>query len=907
MRPGTAPSRDFENHCRVSHGRIHYQRVRIHRAMSHGSRMRGPDGTQGASPVAPLKRAAPFEVDSAAPAKRPALPGGPIPLIELSEDGGPNTDMRISAEARRILQEAGERSGRPVMVVCVVGRSRTGKSFLLNRGLMNTCSGGFTVSPSTRACTKGLWIAGPPVPAAEFWANLGVSPPARTSVAAAGEDYDVLVVDTEGINALDRDQSYDVRIFTLALLLSSVFVYNSLGAIDENAISTLSAVASVAESLKAQNGKAAAAGYGSRGRGGTAQPSPLELPSLLWVVRDFALDIEREGALDDEREVLSDDEYLEEALRADMFSPASSKGMLRKVLNDAFPCRACQTMVRPAKREEDLKRLQELDDAELRPEFVAQLASLRSKLFALARPKRVAGRPVDASLLADLVASYVEAINGDRAPVVADAWTQVTRARCEKGVSQAVSYVEGLMSDAGDRQLHPAIFHAHITYGLRTAEALYRQHIRGVPDTAEFDRQLQQRLLVAVASSVHRAKDVQAELLGKVADAAAERWREQEGAAGPVPSANSASGFLARALGAARAAAEQLVPVARLPPAEYSADVVPPMIEDAPRKAAEGPSQVDRWAWLAAMRLAEAPELLAARGIALPETGVPAAEHELLRQEAERLQQRAGEAERLLDEERARMKDLERRAAEADTSAQVAQERAAAAEASAETRVSKLQESLRLGGENELAAHVAEIEARAEAKLRDTIDSYEKDLDEREEALEASRSKVAALQGDLAEALRVQAELRDKLSEGARKAEAAALRHKALEADVARAADALAARTAEVQRLTNEHGCERLEWATRLRKSETEAARASGQAEALAARVKTLDALHAQLEETRRALHTTEIALTRADAERKAAEVERDRAREILTRKEDELRDSLRTVKEISRTLKARA
>jgi len=254
--------------------------------------------TSAYSPAPPAKLArgaAARSVGAAFDSTSGAAPPSPVALIDLGE--GPSATMRVTEEARSLLREAGA-SGRPVVVVCVVGRSRTGKSFLLNRGLMNTSTGGFTVSPSTRACTKGLWIAGPPIPAAEFWANLGVPVPRD----AQGQDYDVLVVDTEGINALDRDQSYDMRIFTLALLLSSVFVYNSLGAIDENAISTLSAVASVAESLKHQNGGGGGAVGGGAGRVGSraasssgtaAAASPLELPSLLWVVRDFALDIER--------------------------------------------------------------------------------------------------------------------------------------------------------------------------------------------------------------------------------------------------------------------------------------------------------------------------------------------------------------------------------------------------------------------------------------------------------------------------------------------------------------------------------------------------------------------------------------------------------------------------------------
>jgi hypothetical protein len=49
-------------------------------------------------------------------------------------------------------------------------------------------------------------------------------------------------MDTEGIGATDQEENYDTKIFMLAMLLSSYFVYNSLGAIDEKAISNLSLI-----------------------------------------------------------------------------------------------------------------------------------------------------------------------------------------------------------------------------------------------------------------------------------------------------------------------------------------------------------------------------------------------------------------------------------------------------------------------------------------------------------------------------------------------------------------------------------------------------------------------------------------------------------------------------------------
>ena len=59
---------------------------------------------------------------------------------------------------------------------------------------------------------------------------------------AEGERCNVLIIDTEGLGALDEDSNHDARIFSLAILFSSSFIYNSVGSIDENALQNLSLV-----------------------------------------------------------------------------------------------------------------------------------------------------------------------------------------------------------------------------------------------------------------------------------------------------------------------------------------------------------------------------------------------------------------------------------------------------------------------------------------------------------------------------------------------------------------------------------------------------------------------------------------------------------------------------------------
>lgn len=59
----------------------------------------------------------------------------------------------------------------------------------------------------------------------------------------------MIVVDTEGLGAYDEDENHDAKIFLLALLLSSLLIYNSVGTIDENALNSLSLVINLAKKI----------------------------------------------------------------------------------------------------------------------------------------------------------------------------------------------------------------------------------------------------------------------------------------------------------------------------------------------------------------------------------------------------------------------------------------------------------------------------------------------------------------------------------------------------------------------------------------------------------------------------------------------------------------------------------
>lgn len=92
---------------------------------------------------------------------------------------------------------------------------------------------GFPVGPTIQPCTKGLWL----------YRKVFFSPKDKEKTSP------VLIIDTEGLGAFDEEENHDTKIFLLSLLLCSLLVYNSVGSIDEGALTNLSLVVNLSKSL----------------------------------------------------------------------------------------------------------------------------------------------------------------------------------------------------------------------------------------------------------------------------------------------------------------------------------------------------------------------------------------------------------------------------------------------------------------------------------------------------------------------------------------------------------------------------------------------------------------------------------------------------------------------------------
>ena len=326
-----------------------------------------------------------------------------------------NKVFTLNPEAVEFLKSLGS----PVSVISVAGLYRTGKSYLLNRVLLNRKTG-FGVGPTINPCTKGIWLWGRPL----------------NGTLANGSPCNVVIIDTEGLGALDQDSDYDTRIFSLAILISSAFIYNSVGTIDEDAIQKLSLVVNLTKhiQLKAKGNEEA----------GSEDYAPY-FPKFVWVLRDFTLRL-----VDEDGEPITAKEYLELALRVQKgySDVAEEKNRIRRLLKEFFVDRECFMMVRPVKGEESLQNMEEKEFEELRYEFVEQVLALRKKMMTGVQAKQLNGKNLTGEMLATLVENYVNAMNKGAVPSIESAWTYICKTECSRALQDAQEVYEKYVMNA---------------------------------------------------------------------------------------------------------------------------------------------------------------------------------------------------------------------------------------------------------------------------------------------------------------------------------------------------------------------------------------------------------------------------------------------------------------------------
>ena len=322
----------------------------------------------------------------------PIIANSPIQLIDFSRG------FQINPQALEFLKSIKEE----IIIVSVVGKARTGKSYLMNLLLDLIGKGipGFQVASSLQSCTKGIWLWGTP----------------KNSLNGNAK---IVFLDSEGTSSTDKStRTYDSRIFALVVLISSLFLYNTYSNIDEHGINELSLAAHLSDAITTNSNI-------------NKDELLTELsPKFIWIIRDFTL----EKIHPETGEEITSKEYLELCLKNKRSGKNSNdNNVIRQNIIKFFPERDCVTLIRPVDSEADLKILNTIPYNNLKPEFKMEFKKLKDKIFKEALPKKLNGKKLTGPALATLIEEFVKVINSGKIPNINNTWDSVI----EKDVSDS--------------------------------------------------------------------------------------------------------------------------------------------------------------------------------------------------------------------------------------------------------------------------------------------------------------------------------------------------------------------------------------------------------------------------------------------------------------------------------------
>nr|7M1S_A Chain A, Guanylate-binding protein 2 [Homo sapiens] len=329
---------------------------------------------------------------------------GPMSLIDNTKG-----QLVVNPEALKILSAITQ----PVVVVAIVGLYRTGASYLMNKlaGKKN----GFSLGSTVKSHTKGIWM----------WCVPHPKKPEHTLV----------LLDTEGLGDIEKgDNENDSWIFALAILLSSTFVYNSMGTINQQAMDQLHYVTELTDRIKANS---------SPGNNSVDDSADFVsfFPAFVWTLRDFTLELEVDG------EPITADDYLELSLKLRKGTDKKSKSFNdpRLCIRKFFPKRKCFVFDWPAPKKY-LAHLEQLKEEELNPDFIEQVAEFCSYILSHSNVKTLSGGiPVNGPRLESLVLTYVNAISSGDLPCRENAVLALAQIENSAAVEKAIAHYEQQM------------------------------------------------------------------------------------------------------------------------------------------------------------------------------------------------------------------------------------------------------------------------------------------------------------------------------------------------------------------------------------------------------------------------------------------------------------------------------
>ena len=311
-------------------------------------------------------------------------------LIEFKRD-----QLVLNEEALLTLRNIKE----DLIIVFIFGKENSGKSYLMNLLINSKEKNVIKVSNTliTRKSTKALKLKSyfnlinGNKRGIYFWSS---------PLEKENSKEKILFFDSVGINNENIiHQRLGSKLLALMIIISSIFIYNTIGDINSRSLNDLQLIVQLTDSINIE------------GKIDKDEIIAELCPKFIWTLRDF--DLNKYNKIKN-----NSDSYLEECLHDDRFTGKNKDeiNMINETLVKYFQNRECVVMPCPVNNTKELNFLEQMNLNELNGDFRNEFNVLKKKVYETSNAKKINGKKINGQILVKLLKSFIKEINSENIP-----------------------------------------------------------------------------------------------------------------------------------------------------------------------------------------------------------------------------------------------------------------------------------------------------------------------------------------------------------------------------------------------------------------------------------------------------------------------------------------------------------
>lgn len=358
----------------------------------------------------------------------------------------------------------------PVCVVSIAGPCRKGKSYILSKVFDQ--GEVFPLGHELDPETMGIWL----------W----IVPEKFQD--ASGQEFTVVLLDSEGIDAVSSDHSDDHCIFTLTILLASVLIYNSAGVPTRTDLDGLDYIVKLSQRIQIYSGSQTSSEAKTSIEDDDARAFHKTFPFFVWLLRDVVLALPK-GCHSIK------DYFLTKVFKTSSGPKTDKAKAVAESILSYFPGFDAFKLPPPSSEPDvvlNLNRDEVQDD--INKSFIRGVDEFKSVMRSKLTPKHSFNEAefVTGEALAVMVTSYVTALNTPgTVPNVQNAWDVFVSTKCSQAKTAAVEEYdkEMEMEMSGKLPCERDIVRQAQLVALERALKLFEEETFGI-STANIDKYL---------------------------------------------------------------------------------------------------------------------------------------------------------------------------------------------------------------------------------------------------------------------------------------------------------------------------------------------------------------------------------------------------------------------------------